>query len=303
MPPKSAAKGTGAGASSSASRARSPSPEQEHVRDDSTLGGHSSSRRGRLTHGDPTAGRRPPRRQSPRSRSASTTARGKTAAAGSKNAAQSSSRRRASPRLAGPSKRSSRPSTAESRKDTEARSSGRQGTRRRSSSAKPAAACKLRGIAETNEDPSSDDESRVLALKRHCFLGKKLPLEKGFRGIQIALGHSNLSLKGVLHELALSYRLINPMHNKIPGSPTGRGIESESSSDEGVEEIVSARGLTEYQRQAKRYVAEKMASPSQPFMMFKKDIRLDRIRLDTRPNHIPRSFSEKGSIKKKKKDK
>ncbi|EJK52461.1 hypothetical protein THAOC_28258 [Thalassiosira oceanica] len=71
MPPKSADKGTGAGASSSASRARSPSPEQEHVPDDSTLGGHSSSRRGRLTHGDPAAGRRPGRRQSPRSRSRS----------------------------------------------------------------------------------------------------------------------------------------------------------------------------------------------------------------------------------------
>ncbi|EJK70897.1 hypothetical protein THAOC_07709, partial [Thalassiosira oceanica] len=166
MPPKSAAKGTGAGPSSSASRARSPGPEQEHVPDDSTLGGHSSSRRGRLTHGDPAAGRRPGRRQSPRSRSrsASTTARGKTAAAArSKNPAQSASRRRASPRLAGPSTmRSSRPSTAERRKDTEARSSVRQGTRRRSSSAKPAVAPKLRGLLATNED-SSSDESRVRA--------------------------------------------------------------------------------------------------------------------------------------------
>mmetsp|Transcript_14910 Transcript_14910/g.34618 ORF Transcript_14910/g.34618 Transcript_14910/m.34618 type:complete len:298 (-) Transcript_14910:27-920(-) len=58
--------------------------------------------------------------------------------------------------------RSSRPSTAERRMDTEARSSVRQGTRRRSSSAKPAVAPKLRGLLATNED-SSADESRVRA--------------------------------------------------------------------------------------------------------------------------------------------
>ncbi|EJK74639.1 hypothetical protein THAOC_03673 [Thalassiosira oceanica] len=143
---------------------------------------------------------------------------------------------------------------------------------------------------------------QVLALKKHCFLGKKLPLEKGFRGIQIALGHSNLSLKGVLHELALSYEMINPLHSMIPGSPTKRGIESESesSSDEDIEENLSARGLTEYQKQVKKYVTDALGSSSyQPFKKFKTDKRLDEIRRDTRLNHIPKSIREKGDSKRK----
>ena len=112
---------------------------------------------------------------------------------------------------------------------------------------------------------------QVLALKRHCFLGEKLPLDRGFRGIQIALGHSSSSLKGVLHELALNYKMINPMHGMIPGSPTKHGIESESESlsDEDIEENISARGLTEYQRQVKKYVADALASKGyQPFKKF-----------------------------------
>ena len=140
---------------------------------------------------------------------------------------------------------------------------------------------------------------QVLAVKRHCFLGKKLPLDKGFRGIQMSLGHSKLSLKGVLHELALSYRLINPMHSMIPGSPTGRGIESEFSSDEDVEENVSARGLAEYQKQAKKYVTKKMATTYQPFKKFKVDKQLDQIRKDTRLNHIPKSIRDDSKSKKK----
>jgi len=141
---------------------------------------------------------------------------------------------------------------------------------------------------------------QVLAVKRHCFLGTKLPPNGGFRCIQIALGHSNLSLKAVLHELALNYKMMNPLHGMVPGSPSKRGIESESSSDEEVEENISARGLTEYQKQAKKYVANALARPGQPFKKFKGDKRLDQIRKDTRLRHIPKSFSDHESVKKKK---
>ena len=143
---------------------------------------------------------------------------------------------------------------------------------------------------------------QVLALKRHCFLGKKLPLEKGFRGIQIALGHSNLSLKGVLHELALSYEMINPLHSMIPGSPTKHGIETGSSSDEDDEdakESNSARGLAEYKKQAKKVVKDALAKTYQPFKKFKVDKQLDRIRKDTRLNHIPKSIRDDSKSKKK----
>ena len=169
MPPKSDAKRAGAGASPSASRASSPSPEQEPVPDDSTMGGHPSSSRGRLTHGEAAAGRR---RQSPgsrsrsRSRSASTGAtgaRGKTAATGSKTSAQSASQRtRASlPRLAGPSNlRSSHPSTVEKREDTGASWSGRKGTRRRSFSAKPDVAARKSRVSSEDYISSAADESK-----------------------------------------------------------------------------------------------------------------------------------------------
>lgn len=85
---------------------------------------------------------------------------------------------------------------------------------------------------------------QVLAVKRHCFLGQKLPLDLGFRGIQIALGNSSLSLKGVLHELAQNHKMTNPLHSMIPGSPTKRGIETESSSEEEDEDAEEHLNMT-----------------------------------------------------------
>ena len=148
---------------------------------------------------------------------------------------------------------------------------------------------------------------QVYLAKKHCFLNTKLPWGSGYRRIQGALGHSGISMKDVLHTLASSYEVLNPIHGFTPGSPsraigyhTSRTNESSSDNDDDCNMINSSEGgsyrqLHSWKKEAKCYARDVLEGSRNPFNKFDKDPTLDRIRKDSRLEHLPQSKTNKCS--------
>merc|ERR1711862_462864 len=87
----------------------------------------------------------------------------------------------------------------------------------------------------------------------------------GYRRIQGALGHSGISMKDVLHTLASSYEVLNPILGFTPGSPsraigyhTSQTNESSSDNNDDCNMINSSEGgsyrqFHSWKKEAKRY--------------------------------------------------
>ena len=148
---------------------------------------------------------------------------------------------------------------------------------------------------------------QVYLAKKNCFLNTKLPWGSGYRRIQGALGHSGISMKDVLHTLASSYEVLNPIHGFTPGSPsraigyhTSRTNESSSDNDDDCNMINSSEGgsyrqLHSWKKEAKCYARDVLEGSRNPFNKFDKDPTLDRIRKDSRLEHLPQSKTNKCS--------
>ena len=148
---------------------------------------------------------------------------------------------------------------------------------------------------------------QVYLSKKHCFLNTKLPWGSGYRRIQGALGHSGISMKDVLHTLASSYEVLNPILGFTPGSPsraigyhTSQTNESSSDNNDDCNMINSSEGgsyrqFHSWKKEAKRYARDVLEGSRNPFNKFDKDPTLDRIRKDSRLEHLPQSKTNKCS--------
>merc|ERR1712232_1376464 len=107
--------------------------------------------------------------------------------------------------------------------------------------------------------------------------------------------------KEVLHTLATTYEVLNPIQGFTPGSPS-RALgyvattRTESSSDEDDEDDHNkgggSRQLVAWRKEAKLYVEDRVGpGKREPYQKFAKDPTLDRIRKDVRLNHLPQSES------------
>ena len=144
--------------------------------------------------------------------------------------------------------------------------------------------------------------------KKNCFLNTKLPWGSGYKRIQAALGHSGISLRDILHQLATSYEMLNPIHGFTPGSPS-RAIGYRAScmnkstsedSDDNYKEFKSSdaggsRQLLSWKKEAKCYTRDALQCSRNPYNKFIKDPTLDRIRKDNRLEHFPQSVPNKSS--------
>merc|ERR1712157_493345 len=153
---------------------------------------------------------------------------------------------------------------------------------------------------------------QVYLAKKNCFLNTKLPWGSGYKRIQAALGHSGISLRDILHQLATSYEMLNPIHGFTPGSPS-RAIgyrapcmnESTSEDSDGnYKEFKSSdaggsRQLLSWKKEAKCYTRDVLQCSRNPYKKFIKDPTLDRIRKDNRLEHFPQSVPKKSSSSKK----
>merc|ERR1711933_201214 len=116
----------------------------------------------------------------------------------------------------------------------------------------------------------------------------------------------------ILHQLATSYEMLNPIHGFTPGSPS-RAIgyrpscmnESTSEDSDGnYKEFKSSdaggsRQLLSWKKEAKCYTQDVLQCSRNPYKKFIKDPTLDRIRKDTRLEHFPQSVPKKSSSSKK----
>merc|ERR1711862_845335 len=150
---------------------------------------------------------------------------------------------------------------------------------------------------------------QVYLTKKNCFPNAKLPWGSGYRRIQGALGHSDITMKNVLHTLASTYEVINPIHGFTPGSPsraisyhTSRTNAPSSDNDSDCNMINSSEGgsyrqLHSWKKEAKCYTRDVIEGSRNPFNKFVKDSTLDRIRKDIRLEHFPQSETNKSSAR------
>merc|ERR1711862_277424 len=114
--------------------------------------------------------------------------------------------------------------------------------------------------------------------------------------------------------LASSYEVLNPILGFTPGSPsraigyhTSQTNESSSDNDDDCNMINSSEGgsyrqFHSWKKEAKRYDRDVLEGSRNPFNKFDKDPTLDRIRKDSRLEHLPQSKTNKCSSSSKKKE-
>ncbi len=135
----------------------------------------------------------------------------------------------------------------------------------------------------------------VLFVKKHCFPMTDVPRKQGYSKIQKHLSHLGqaYSLKGVLHKLATSYKINNPIAGAHPVMLDGGHLKDANSKGDEQSNEANQCGLRSWQKEAREYVESFFTGKRNRFMHWCKNDRLQKIRLDTTLNHSHRSI---GSI-------
>ncbi|KAL7546478.1 hypothetical protein ACHAWF_009809 [Thalassiosira exigua] len=115
----------------------------------------------------------------------------------------------------------------------------------------------------------------VFLSKRHCFALKQPSTDQGFRAIQSHLWHLKISVHNVLHELATTYTIINPM--------TGIALEPLEPINEEIYNHLSLRSLSVLKKSHGSIVLSMLAQESMISLEYF-------IRLDKRLSHLPKSL-------------
>lgn len=106
-------------------------------------------------------------------------------------------------------------------------------------------------------------------------------------------------MKEVLHQLATTYTIINPLVGMTPGSPMKDAAMDSFGND--LDEVLNPRAMSSWQAEAIAYVRD-VKNKRNKFEVFCNDTTLDRIRTDKRLKHNMRSISLSSAGKKKKRD-
>ena len=94
----------------------------------------------------------------------------------------------------------------------------------------------------------------VRFILKHCFSTKQPPSGKGYSALQIHHKHLNISMKDIFFELAMNYKIMNPIRGIVPRSPFKDQVHVSWVVDEIDKQLEI--GNSEWQKKASSYVKE-----------------------------------------------
>jgi hypothetical protein len=96
----------------------------------------------------------------------------------------------------------------------------------------------------------------VRFILKHCFPTKQPPSGKGYSALQIHHKHLNISMKDIFFELAMNYKIMNPIRGIVPWSPFKDQVHVSCVVDEIDKQLEI--GNSEWQKKASSYVKERI---------------------------------------------